>query len=63
MTTNLTTENVAGFGAIVYFRFQTAVLVWACVGVALHLFFGMSLASDIFILGLRKAVEHIWGAC
>lgn len=54
-TTNLCTEDVAGVGTIVFFRFQAAILIWAIVGLVMQLCFGFFVSTDLFLLGLKPA--------
>jgi len=58
LCTNLCSSNfmhVAGPGAVFFFQFQAAILLWAIVLFALWVLLGFSVSRDLFILGDRDA--------
>jgi hypothetical protein len=58
LSTNLCSFNfmhVAGPGAVFFFQFQAAILLWATVLYALWMLFGFTVSTDLFLLGTKKA--------
>mmetsp|Transcript_58178 Transcript_58178/g.104120 ORF Transcript_58178/g.104120 Transcript_58178/m.104120 type:complete len:1085 (+) Transcript_58178:48-3302(+) len=53
--TNMCSENVAGPGNMLFFRFQMAGLIWAVVLLGTWAAIGFFVSTDIFILGLKDA--------
>lgn len=53
--TNLCSENVAGPGNLLFFRFQMAGLIWAIVLLGTWVTIGFVVDTDIFLLGLKEA--------
>jgi len=49
------TTNVAGPGTMALFRYQTAIIVWASVLLAVWFGFALFVSSDLLILGTRAA--------
>jgi len=54
--TDLNNVDIAGVGTMVFFRFQTAVLIWAITGFLLFLGLGLGVSTDLFKIGIKKAV-------